>query len=911
MSASLLDASSRVALAALLHDLGKFAERAGVFAKHPDWEAHLQTYCPHRKAFTDAVGRFSHHHAAHSALAIDSIEEWLPDLIRGDMTPFASRGQGGEITDSLINAAAMHHKPGTFLQWIIATADRVASGFEREDFDQYNEGEEKTATGKNHYQARQLTLFEQMRFDPAALKHVTPESLKYRYPLKPLSPESIFPVLRDGYEPGENGPAKAEYAALWEQFVAGLEDLEDIHLSHRKNWPLWLDHFDSLWLTFTHAIPSATAFGAKPDVSLYDHSKAVAALATALWRWHDANDRCDAAATSALKDRSDWDEKKFMLVQGDFFGIQDFIFAAGRQTNKHAAKLMRGRSFYVSLLTEMAALKILDALDLPPTSQIVNAAGKFLIVAPATEDARVKLEQVEREINAWFLKHSFGEAGIGLALLPACCNDFLKRHKESGKRNFTGLMKDLFEQLELAKLQRMNLCGAEAPAAVFAGALERYANGACELNGKLPADADGRSNLSADQVKIGETLTKQTRLLVTRKTLNHNTLKLDIFGYHAQFTADEEETGKFGKDAESGNLLRAWDFSMAERGKGDSMLWNGYARRNINGYAPRFDAQALEWESRKYGKFEAEIDFDPIRNTLKTLNHIACEDRKSLEGDLNKWQGQAALMTLKGDIDNLGTLFQQGYAEPTFAKMAALSRQINAFFAVWLPWYCAEKYPNTYTVFAGGDDFFLIGPWHSTLKLAQAMREKFTHYVAGNADITYSAGLVMSKPGKPIRHLADSAEAALAAAKAFPRTKPAIVGSAALEPTYHAEAMGTAAAKNAVCAYGHTVSWDDFSSLLAASENLDRLLADHNLSMGYRYGLLHLADRAASNKPEDAIWCSQLAYRTRRLVDKLRDKGSAQRVQTELITEIREKGIAKFKGAYKIALFTHLYQYRD
>lgn len=889
MSASLLDASSRVALAALLHDIGKFAERAGAFADDAAREVHLQTYCPHRKAFTDAVGRFSHHHAAHSALAIDLIEKCLPDLIRGDMTPFASRAEGGEITDSLINAAAMHHKPDTFLQWIIATADRVASGFEREDFDRYNEGEEKTATGKNHYQARQLTLFEQMRFDPAALKHVTPESLKYRYPLKPLSPQCIFPVLRDGYEPGENGPAKAEYAELWEQFMAGLENIPP---SHRKNWPLWLDHFDSLWLTFTHAIPSATAFGAKPDVSLYDHSKAVAALATALWRWHEANDRCDAAAAQVMKDRSDWDNEKFMLVQGDFFGIQDFIFAGGSQTNKHAAKLMRGRSFYVSLLTEMAALKILDVLDLPPTSQIVNAAGKFLIVAPATADARIKLERAEREINTWFLKHSFGEAGIGLALLPACCNDFLKQHKAGGKRNFTGLMKDLFEQLEQAKLQRMNLCGSEAPAAVFSGALERYANGACELNSKLPADEDGRSDLSADQVKIGETLTKQTRLLVTRETLNHNTLKLDIFGYRAQFTACEEETGKFGKEAETGNLLRAWDFSMAERGKGEAMLWNGYARRTINGYAPRFDAQALEWESRKYGKFEAEIDFDPRLNTLKTLNHIACEDRKSLDGELNQWQGQAALMTLKGDIDNLGTLFQQGYAEPTFAKMAALSRQINAFFAVWLPWYCAEKYPNIYTVFAGGDDFFLIGPWHSTLKLAHAMREEFTRYVAGNADISFSAGLVMSKPGKPIRHLADSAETALEHAKDH-------------------EKEGRL--KNAVCAYDHTVSWDDFAKLLAASENLDRLLADHNLSMGYRYGLLNLADLAASNKPEDAIWRSQLAYRTRRyVVDKIRkDKDDAQRVQTELITEISEKGIAKFKGAYKIALFTHLYQYRD
>lgn len=901
MTESLLNSSSRVALAAILHDLGKFAERAGVFANHPELDAHRTLYCPHRKEFTDAIGHFSHHHAAHSALAIDLIEERLPDLIRGDMSPFASRREGKEITDSLINAAASHHRPATFLQWIIATADRVASGFERADFDRYNEGEEKTATGRNHYQARQLTLFEQIRFDAKARDAITPESMKFRYPLKPLSPNSIFPVQRDGYEPNLNDPAKKEYADLWGQFMQGLEDIPK---SHRRNWSLWLDHFDSLWLTYTQAIPSATAFGAKPDVSLYDHSKTTAALATALWRWHHDKGSTDSEAAEALKERADWDESKFLLVQGDFFGIQDFIFAGGNQTNKQAAKLMRGRSFYVSLLTELAALKILDALELPSTSQIINAAGKFLIVAPATEMARARLEQVEQEINDWFLKYSFGEAGIGLALLPACCNDFLKQHKEGGKRNFNGLMKDLFEQLEQAKLQRMNLCGSAAPEAIFYGTLDRYAKGVCELNSKLPADVaeTQRSRLSADQVTIGEQLTKQARLLITRNLLNHNTLKLDIFGYRVQFTEAELETGKFGKEADSGNLLRAWDFSTAEKGQAHQALWNGYARRTINGYVPKFDAQALEWESEKYGKWTDEIDFDPGRDTLKTLNHIACEDRQPQDGGLTKWQGQAALMTLKGDIDNLGTLFQQGYTEPTFAKMAALSRQVNAFFTVWLPWYCAEKYPNTYTVFAGGDDFFLIGPWNSTLKLARDMREAFTRYVAENAEITFSAGMVMTKPGKPIHHLVDSAESALEKAKAY--LPPPVSGRVGEEE---------APAKNAICVYGHTVSWDNFGKLLAASETLDDLLSDHRLSMGYRYGLLHLTDRAASNKPEDTIWRSQLAYRTRRfVVDKLKkDRDESQRVQTELMKEIGEKGISKYKGAYKIALFTHLYKFRD
>ncbi len=885
----LLDASCRVALAALLHDLGKFAERAGVFTGHPDLEAHLQTYCPRQ----EAGGRiwWTHQHAAHSALAIDLIEKHLPDLIRDDMTPFASRSdKEGEITDSLINAAASHHKPATFLQWVVATADRVASGFEREDFDRYNAGEEKTATGRNHYQARQLTLFEQVSLNPQQHPHLTPAALKLRYPLRALAPETIFPVARAGYEADENAPAQAEYAELWERFLRGLDD---IPMSHHANWPLWLDHFEALWLTFTQAIPSATAFGAKPDVSLYDHCKATAALAVALWRWHHEEGGSDAQAVAAMKDRSGWEADKFLLIQGDFFGIQNFLFAGGNHTNKHAAKLLRGRSFYVSLLTELAALKVLDALGLPPTSQIVNAAGKFLIVAPNTAAARAALAGVEDEINGWFLQHSFGEAGIGLASLPACCNDFVKSPRSGGQRAFGGLMQALFAQLEEKKLQRYALCRPGAQPAVFADALARYHNGTCELNSKLPADENQRSALSADQVKTGESLTKKARLLVTRTKLGGSgALRLPIFGYCVQFTADEEVSGKFGQQAREGQLLRAWDFSMAQKGEGAQPLFHGYARRAINSHAPEFDADRLEWDSAKYGKGESEIDFDPTHNRLKTLNHIACEDRRPRDATLDKWQGQSALMTLKGDIDNLGTLFQRGLEEPTFAKMAALSRQVNAFFAVWLPWYCAEHYPDTYTVFAGGDDFFLIGPWHSTLKLADDMRREFTRYVAGNADITFSAGLVMTKPGLPVRYLAETAEAALEAAKQHKKGDQQ---------------------KNAVCAFNHTVGWDDFAALLAGGETLDRLLDVHDLSMGYRYGLLNLTDKAASNKPEDAIWRAHLAYRTRRyVVDKLKKSDAeARRIQAELVTEISEKGILKFGGAYKIALFTHLYRYRD
>ena len=889
----LLAASCRVALAAYLHDLGKFAERARIEVAKDALLAHVTQYCPFRT--TDAGGKNGYHthkHAAYTGMAFDLVEEIAPDLIKGEMHPFVNRHQlqtgHGQATDSLVNAAAAHHRPETFLQWVIATADRVASGFERGEFAKYNDAKDEnaeTATGRNHYQARQLSLLEQIRLGGGTSQKQTAKDLKWRYPLQALSPTSIFPQLRTACEPGEDGVAQAQYKALWNDFLMALQA---IPASHRSNWPLWLDHFDTAWLTFTQAIPAATAFGTKPEVSLYDHSKTTAALATALWRWHDDERQTDSAAAARLKDRSDWGTDKFLLVQGDFFGIQDFIFAEGSQTNKAAAKLLRGRSFQVSLFTELAALKVLDALSLPPTSQITNAAGKFLIVAPNTAAARAQVESVRIEINQWFLQHSFGLAGLGLIGKPASCNDFLKSR-------FGNLQKGMFAELEKAKLQRFDLTASGN--AVFDVS---YPHGVCQYNGRLAADQTdsvGKASaaLSRDQIKLGSELTREDRLLIVRDPAvlsggNLKSLEVPVFGYGVAFTQSEDATGKFGALAKDGSLQRCWDFSLPDNL--NDTLWHGYARRFINAYVPRFTELDLQTSS-KYRGLEGEVEWDDLRFGIgKTLNHIACEDRTCPNAP-EQWQGQVALMTLKGDVDNLGALFQQGLQEPTFAKMAALSRQMNAFFAIWLPAVCQVHFPNTYTVFAGGDDFFLIGPWHSTQKLAARMAGEFKRYVAHNPGITFSAGMVMTKPGQPMHTLGAQAEEALDAAK----------GNHLPE---------TGLRKNALVLYGERVRWPDWSKVHDAQEQLERVCADYDLSTGYVYGLLHLIDLASDKtNPEHAMWRSRFAYRTRRyVVDKIREPDKRQRAQAALSVALGKQGIEDLGTQYRIPLFNHFYSRR-
>src|SRR3990170_1834328 len=147
------DTIYKIAIAAFLHDIGKFAERASVAEKQSDdleagfflfWEVFIYNndlYQPHYNNI------YTHKHAVYTAGFIDHIEKFLPREF--------NKGEWG-LDDSFMNLAAGHHKPETPLQWIIAMADRVSSGFDRGEFEDYNHN--KTIAFKDYKKTRLLTI---------------------------------------------------------------------------------------------------------------------------------------------------------------------------------------------------------------------------------------------------------------------------------------------------------------------------------------------------------------------------------------------------------------------------------------------------------------------------------------------------------------------------------------------------------------------------------------------------------------------------------------------------------------------------------------------------------------------------------------------------------------------------------
>ena len=637
------------------------------------------------------------------------------------------------------------------------------------------------------------------------------KKMQFFYDCQPLSPNSIFP------EKEEKDTALSTH---WDKFVQAITEIPK---SHCDNPSLWLDHFDTAMQCFTCNLPSP--YG--DEISFYDFTKAVAAFVV------------------ALADQEINEEEPFLLIQGDFFGIQDFIFSGGSASNKGAAKILRGRSFQVSLFTELAALKILNVCKLPTTSQMMNAAGKFLIVAPNTEEVKNAIKQVQSELNQWFIKETYGLIGLSIAVQSAKCGDFEQNHYET-------LVKKLVENLEEQKLKRLDLTDTTQSVQEV-----EYPNGVCEMNSFFPAQiGKERSVISEDQIKIGEMLSKKQRIIISDINADINEtqiLKLLIFGFKVIFTNSREDTKEFGYPVKLLQIHRFWDFSLPENT--NSTIWNGYARRYINAYVP-FNEE---------GK-------------IITFEDIETQDK-----------GQKALMTLKGDVDNLGTIFQEGIQSANIAKMAALSRQMNLFFSLWLPAYCAEQSQSMYTVFAGGDDFFLIGPWYSTQKVAHAMQQAFAHYVAENPKIHFSVGMVMSKSNIPVPRLGDLAEEALEKSKKID------------------------AGKNAVTIFNRSVKWEKWQFLLNLGDEIERLAKDYEISTAYIYSLIHFALQAENkeNKIENSMWRSRFYYKTARyVVDKLK-KEEKSTALNQIITSLGDKGIETYKGDFIIPIFNYFYQQRN
>ncbi len=609
--------------------------------------------------------------------------------------------------------------------------------------------------------------------------------------------------LREGDVCGNTLPVDTEdNTGITESYDLILKGfIESIKKIKSKNAFDYLASVQGALEEFFWAVPSVTITDTN-DICLYDHLKVSAAVAASLYSYH--------LQSSTLNDEKavrNENEEKFRFVAGDITGIQDFIFDINTLNAKGLSKELRGRSFLVSLIGSIISLKILNRLNLPVACKIVDAGGKFVLMVPNTKNTIEVLESVYSEVTSETIEVFGGN------LLPVI--DWSVSISADSFNDMKKVIKKIEKSISDAKLHKLSCQNVYHKCYRMEKEYNNFVNfGKCPSCGVRPAfEENGKvydCNICNIAKEIGGKIASSEIAFINYKECESGFDFTDkgfmIYGIQVSFDNV--------KDKESFYSER-----IRKSVKEDVFV----PFRDISNHVPV-----------SYGK----IDVDTFDGNFKegTLCYY-CQDpcdnideRKSINGAglltfqcisaatplKNMGSSTAHLAVLKGDVDDLGYIFSEGLGDKlSLSRYVSLSRMMNLFFSLYLKNFLKRKYPYIYTVYAGGDDFVLIGPWEETMEAAVVIRDEFKKFTGGNPYINFSAGISLFKPRQPVLAAVNEADNMLENAKARP-------------------------GKNGICIFGSAISWEEIKGDVNDIKNiLSEFVEKSHLSMSGVYRILN------------------------------------------------------------------------
>lgn len=142
-------------------------------------------------------------------------------------------------------------------------------------------------------------------------------------------------------------------------------------------------------------------------------------------------------------------------------------------------------------------------------------------------------------------------------------------------------------------------------------------------------------------------------------------------------------------------------------------------------------------------------------------------------------RGDNRLAVLKADVDDMGVRVGQVAGEdPSYNRLRSFSYNLHEFFGHTIQELLEESWPLIYTLYAGGDDLLLVGPWNVVLDFAGNLERGFEGGPAQEyPPLTLSAGIALTPYRVPIRHAVDRAEELLESAKQRGKNRCAALGT--------------------------------------------------------------------------------------------------------------------------------------
>lgn len=397
-----------IIIASWLHDVGKFAQRAG---RTELYDKNLEgQYCKVQQG-----GWYGYQHVVYTLGFLEKFRHILP----------------GELDAiKITHLAAKHHSPSTYEEWLVAQGDRLSSGSDRCNVLGMEDAENESIQNDNpskFYEKPLIHILSTLKISGR------PDAERTYCKMLPLDEDAIIST-------SSSKIGKEDYNKLWELFEKDFVELKDLTFEQ------FMPALDSLLERYWWCIPSATNSDA--DISLYQHAKTTAAFASVLYEFQKD---CNKESEVELGKVS---EKKFVFLKGDVSGIQKYIFEL--KSNDDSSKLLRAKSFQIAALGDIIARNIVSQAELSEANIITSAGGNFMLLLPNTEKIKQLLPLIQLETETYFLNEFAGTLSVIISDGVEASPDDVQQENAQRLINAIGHNADLCKQKKMQKALQKN-----------------------------------------------------------------------------------------------------------------------------------------------------------------------------------------------------------------------------------------------------------------------------------------------------------------------------------------------------------------------------------------------------------------------------------------------------------------------
>jgi len=887
----------QIYLAALLHDIGKFYQRAdqSLFtggSKNPRNEIGevsfnlAQSICP-----PTVQGGFGYHHVVWTSQFFENktIKDVFDKLPGIKINPYVEDGQ-----DRLVNLACNHHRPQTLLQQIIQLADWWSAGIDRtkrETFEKEAANDEHILWGKERH--KKIPLY-------SIFNSLNSGKGEFAYAIERLSIDNQKTIFPREILAVEDGISQFQYAKLWNGFVDEFAQLPS------DSFEGFVESLLYLLKKYTWCIPSNT--NDMSDVSLFDHLKTTAAFAACFYDYLEENSRLQ---DSKIEFSST--EFPVILFGCDISGIQKFIYNI---SGTKAASSLKGRSFYLQLLVDSIIQKIISHSDIKatPGHVVYNSGGKFFMLLPNLSKVTKAIfssikDDIEKEL---WIEHR-DAITINMAYVPFAYRNNSIDFIFDGEKTFANLWKLLNDRLTLCKARKMETI-IKNESDFFdvkptGGDVVSCAVSGVELKDGEIYDLDSGKLVSIHKAKSDDEVVPVTKSVFEQKQLG---VSLKDADYLIVFRDHHTESSYLNNHAHAHIRIAGVDNYLFDQEEiiNDEPEFKSITSADVSRVVRLNQTHPfiIELKGKKVGygfQFYGGNQQACFRNnnnqlTYEKINGLKRKKAKTFEEitrlDQNLENTETYLGVLRMDVDNLGNMFINGIPDNkrSFSTFSTLSFHLDIFFSGYLNYIRNEfadengkpKYRDCVNIlYSGGDDVFALGRWDMIIEFAYDIQNEFKRFT-GRKDITLSAGVAIVHNKFPIAKAAEIAGEAEEKAKRFPD-----------------EATSDKKLKNAICFFGETVSWnDEFNYVRDLKVQFCDLISNYGMSSGLLQKLMLFAEVVKQNEQHlknkenfnvDPSYTWNAAYYLKRYLLRYKDKPKIinfiQYLQIELLKRSNRK----------------------